>query len=102
MYNVQFSIQLAGDDTALQYADVWFRKNGNDIPRSATDIGIDYQTETVPAWNYVTSMDAGDYFEIMVSSTMTDVYSLAIPGRTGPDRPAVPSVILTVLKEFKE
>jgi hypothetical protein len=35
-YNVQFSIQLASDSSALQFADVWFRKNGTDIVRSGS------------------------------------------------------------------
>jgi len=45
---------------------IWFRKNGLDIPDSTTDVALKGNgSEDVAAWNYVISMNAGDYFELI-------------------------------------
>jgi len=40
IYNVQFSLQLVNLDNAPQYADVWFRLSGTDVPRSASRFDV--------------------------------------------------------------
>jgi len=96
VYNFQFSAQFKHQNSGTETITIWFRKNGFDIPNSSTDLLLNEFTEYAPSWNYLEEMDAGDFLEILVSSTSGDVEAIAIPARIDPIRPAVPSVILTV------
>lgn len=101
-YNVQFSIQLASDDNALQYADVWFRKNGVDIPRSATRFDLPIRkaagdpSHTVGSVNIFVNMNAGDYVEVAGLVSATTVSLISYPATTSPPRPIIPSAIVTI------
>jgi len=97
IYNFQFSLQMDLTSNTEQLVSIWFKKNGTNVPRSCTDITMKFNSEPlVAAWNYVDSFTAGQYFQIAVSSTHNTLRILSIGTRTGPARPAVPSVILTV------
>jgi hypothetical protein len=92
-YNVAFSIQVQ-QTTADRELDIWFKKNGTAIPNSNTKGSTrngDYQ---VFAWNFVTTLAAGDYVELLYQSngTGTTVPYIAGSGQV----PATPSVIITV------
>lgn len=95
VYNFQFSAQLdhiAGGAVSFYF---WFRKNGVDIPFSATKIVVDGpNAETAAAWNYLVTMASGDYFQLVWSSNSLDARLLATP--VAPPVPAIPSVIMTV------
>ena len=101
-YNIQYSMELANTDSAVQYADVWFRKNGTDVPASATRFDLPpRKNATTPAFtvgtvNTFVTLAAGDYIEIAgsVSSTLVQLKSYAAD--SGIPRPAIPAVILTV------
>lgn len=95
VYNFQFSAQL--DHTHGSKVDfyIWFRRNGVDIPRSATKVVVLSSTdEVVAAWNYLSTMDAGDYFEIAWAANNANAQLLAVAAAA--PVPAIPSVILTV------
>lgn len=95
LYNFQFSAQLdkIGGGKATIY--IWPRINGVNVPDSATKVVIaGPNDEVVPAWNFLLLMGAGDYFELAWESSDTDVVILAEAGTN--NRPAIPSVILTV------
>ena len=102
VYNVQFSIQLASDDNAFQYADVWFRKNGVDIPRSATRFDLPIRksagdpSHTVGTVNVFVDLADGDYVEVagLVSATTVSLVSYA--ATTSPARPIIPAAIVTM------
>jgi hypothetical protein len=83
-YNVQFSIQLASDDNALQYADVWFRKNAGN------------PSHVIGTVNIFVELVAGDYVEVagLVSATTVSLASYA--ATTSPDRPVIPAAIVTM------
>lgn len=101
-YNVQFSIQLASDDNALQYADVWFRKNGVDIPRSATRFDLPVRksagdpSHTVGSVNIFVNLVAGDYIEVAGLVSETTVSLISYAATTSPDRPIIPAAIVTM------
>ena len=77
----------------------WLRKNGNDVANSGTDLRLKGNGDKdLYAINYFVEAEAGDYYELMWSANDTDTYIVATPARTGPVRPAVPSVITTVNK----
>jgi hypothetical protein len=101
-YNCQFSMQLTNFANSLEYADVWFRKNGTDIVRSASrfDIAI-RKSAGVPSHligtvNTFVDMSAGDYVEIAGVVSSTDVKLTSYAADVGIPRPAIPAVIFTV------
>ena len=95
VYNIQFSAQIDKTSGGTANVWIWLRKNGVDVPYSAGQIQIQgNNAETVPAWNYLLDMNAGDYFELMwevndVSVELTSFVASAI-------HPGTPSIILTV------
>lgn len=95
LYNYQFSLQLTSTNSAAKSIWIWARKNGNDIPNSATRITITGNAEyKVAAWNFIISMNANDWFEL--AWAVSDVaLSIAAPAAET-FCPAIPSVILTV------
>jgi hypothetical protein len=101
-YNVQFSIQLASDDNALQYADVWFRKNGSDIARSATRFDLPIRksagdpSHTVGTVNIFVNLAAGDYVEVAGLVSATTVSLISYAATTSPARPVIPAAIVTM------
>jgi hypothetical protein len=96
-YNIQFSLQVDKTDGGQDDATIWIRVNGNDVPRTATDITLEQSARRiVAAWNFVYTFTAGQYFELVWSSHDASMRLKSEVTRTGPVRPAVPSVILTV------
>jgi hypothetical protein len=99
-YNIQFSAQLDKTSNGVDDISIWFRRNGVDIPNSNTLITIPKQPggngRVVAAWNYVDYFTAGQYFEIMWSSTDSTTRILALGTQSTPTRPSTPSVILSV------
>lgn len=95
LYNYQFSIQVTSGSSDVKNLWIWYRKNGQDVPHSATKISIASNKEVrVPAWNFIESMEIGEYFELMWAAGSTDVQIAAIAEEAF--CPAIPSVILTV------
>lgn len=95
VYNFQFSAQLdhVGGGAVAFY--IWFRKNGVDIPNSATKFVVNGpNSETCAAWNYLITMQGGDYFQLVWSSDSVDARLYAVTASA--PVPAIPSVIMTV------
>jgi hypothetical protein len=95
VYNIQFSAQLLNAAGGAHNAWIWLRKNGTDLANSATTVRVQgNNTELVAAWNFLLSMNAGDYFELMWEVSDTSVSLFNDPATAV--HPAIPSVILTV------
>lgn len=102
IYNVQFSLQLANQDNAAQYADVWFRVNGTDVPRTASRFDIPARKSSTD-WSHVIGtvnvfldLNANDYVEIAGTTSSTLVVLESYPADTGIPRPAIPAAIVTM------
>lgn len=94
-YNYQFSLQISSSSASKKEVFIWARKNGTDIPNSATRITVTGNDEyRAPSWNFVVPMAANDYFELMWATSDVGAY-VASPAATS-FCPAIPSVILTV------
>jgi hypothetical protein len=99
VYNIEFSAQVdrvsgSGTDTV----DIWFRKNGTDIPESNTVVTVSggaSAAKTVAAWNYMLDLSASDYVELVWRTSNTNLEFTHEPAGTSPTRPAVPSIIVT-------
>jgi hypothetical protein len=97
-YNIQFSAQLnLSSGNQPQEADFWFRVNGTDVANSnsrQTVSGKDY--EQIITINFVYTFSANQYFEIVMSSPDVHFIIFGTSSLTGPVRPDIPSIILTV------
>ena len=95
VYNIQFSAQLINTAGGAHNVWIWLRKNGTDVPDSATTLRLQgNNTELVAAWNFLLSMNAGDYFELMWEVSDVSVSLFSDPATAV--HPAIPSIILTV------
>jgi len=95
VYNIQFSAQLHKTSASVGYIYIWLRVNGTNIADSAGKVALSgSQAETIAAWNYVVSMAASDYFEMMWSTDSTACQLLH--NTTVSPVPGIPSIILTV------
>lgn len=103
IYNLQFGSQFQNTDTQEQDVTIWLRKNGVDVSGSAGFMAVVSSHGGVPghviaAWNYVLDIVAGDYYELIWSTTdhihVTMKYYAA-----GNPPPAAASVILTVTQQ---
>lgn len=95
IYNIQFSAQLdhlGGGSTTIY---IWIRINGQNVAHSASKMVISGPNdEKIAAWNWMLTLQDGDYFELAWESPSTDTILLAAPASG--NIPQIPSVILTV------
>lgn len=103
VYNIQFSIQFANANVAIQDVDVWFRKNGTDVAGSNSKFSVPNSHggtdgHLIAALNFYIQLAAGDYVQLMWSTTSTDVSIEHLAAQTSPTRPTTPSVIVTINK----
>lgn len=102
VYNIQFSIQFKNTTNDAQDVDIWFRKNGTNIVGSNSRFSLPARRSSgdpshlIAAMNYFLEMNAGDYAEIMWRVTDVGVSIEHYGTSTSPDRPAVPSAIVTL------
>jgi hypothetical protein len=96
VYNIQFSAQFVKSDSNNDDVDVWIKKNGVNFPYTngiATIVGNN--GKLITAWNYVISLDAGDYIQFYWHSSDLQASLQHIDAQTNPTRPDTPSIILT-------
>jgi hypothetical protein len=96
-YNVQFSVQLDQDSGAGHHIFIWLRKNGVDVPWSASEVAIQGTVaESIPSWNWFIDLAVDDYINIMYYVTNSGVKLKAVSATAL--KPGIPSVILTMNK----
>jgi hypothetical protein len=95
IYNFDTSFQLDKTSGGTAEFYFWFRLNGVDVPDSASQIRIQgNDAEIFSSLNYFFDLKAGDYVEMMFSTTSLSVELLSVVAT--PPVPAIPSIILTV------
>jgi len=95
-YNIQVSYQFTKTDGGTDFAETWLAKNGNNVANTNTRIRLTGANDYVVfALNFVEDFVAGDTFQLRWYSLDPNIRLLAIAAPTNPDRPAVPSVIVT-------
>ena len=101
IYNIQFSLQLEKTGgSGNMIVDIWIRKNGVDIPSTTGKVVLTGSANASPiiaAWNYVLDLTAGDYVQLMWSTSNTNVEIVAAAAAS--PHPAIPSAILTVTQQ---
>lgn len=103
VYNIQFSIQFANDNVAIQDVDVWFRKNGTDVAGSNSKFSVPNSHggtdgHLIAALNFYIQLAANDYVQLMWATSSTDVSIEHLAAQTNPTRPTTPSAIVTINK----
>lgn len=97
-YNIAFSSQIYKQDSGTDTISIWLRKNGANLAWSSTDLFVTGSQRLVAAWNFFVQAASGDYYQIMISSSGTDLKTqvISITPQTNPDRPGIPGTIVTV------
>ena len=99
VYNIEFSAQVDRiSGSGIDTVDIWFRKNGTDIPESNTVVTVSggaSAAKTVAAWNFMLELVSNDYVELIWRTSDTRLELTHEAASTSPTRPAVPSVIVT-------
>lgn len=95
VYNFQFSAQVDNTSGGDQQLWIWARKDGTNVPDSASTLRIKgNDSELVAAWDFMLQMSANSYFELVWTSDSTNVVLLGQAATA--TIPAIPAVILTV------
>ena len=96
-YNLQFSAQVEKTNNGNDSIDIWLAKNGTNVAWSSTRTWLyGNNAKHVSAWNFVITLAANDYLELMWSSANAAVQLTAEGTATAPVRPEIPSVIATL------
>jgi len=101
IYNFQFSAQLSNPNAAIANVSVWIRINGVNVTDGAGTNGVPAKHGSndglqIISWNYVLSLAAADYIELVWHSDLTDVQLITVPATVSPDTPQSPSLIVTI------
>lgn len=100
IYNIQFSAQFLNFTTSDDNVTVWFRKNGTDVPESASIQQVNAKHGSSPgasilALNIIEVFAEGDYVELYWTSNSGNTILGTYPAGTTPTTPVSPSLILT-------
>lgn len=102
VYNLQFSVQLQNTDTQLHDVTIWLRKNATDITGSAGLCSVPNKHGgvngyTIVSWNYLLEVNSNDYYELVWSTTSTQVTIEYYAAGNPP--PSTASAIFTVTQQ---
>lgn len=106
IYNLQFSSQFQNIGNAEADVTIWLRLNGVDVPGSSgfvtvpkrTSAGVGNEGHCIVAWNYLLSVIAGQYYELIWSTTDATNVTMQYYAAGSPP-PSAASVILTVTQQ---
>ena len=101
VYNIQFSIYGVNYSNEVDDFLVWFVKNGNDIPSTASGTTVTSKHSNIPGTIIMTvnifhSLVTTDKLQVYWSSVGGNMGIVTGPAGTNPVHPSIPSVILTV------
>jgi hypothetical protein len=101
IYNITFSIQLTNASSQMQDANIFLRKNGTNLAQSNSYFSIHAKHGSanggsIATVNFMLSLTANDYIELMWNATSTNVKIESLPLVVTPSTPATPSVIITL------
>jgi hypothetical protein len=95
-YLFAMNAQVGG---AAADVDIWYRKNGVDIPNTNIRSTIqNVNDKRVSSFTFIDTALATDYYELYQASTDIDAGILSFFGITGPNRPNIPSITVTINK----
>ena len=100
IYNLQFSAQFQNTKTDEEDVSIWLRKNDVDVAGTTGLVSIPRRRtgadgHTVTSWNYYIQVNAGDFYQLMWSTTSFNTVTMKYYAAGNPP-PATASIILTV------
>jgi hypothetical protein len=101
VYRVSVSYQFVNSDSQAHDVTFWFRKNGVDVPDSASRVTVP-STHGGALGHQVTMVEivqmlaANDYVQLAWKADSTSVKIETLPAGTTPVHPQIPSVIVTM------
>ena len=106
IYNIQFSSQFQNADNTEHDVTIWLRLNGSDVAGSSGFVqvprrrasGAGNEGHCIVSWNYVLSIVAGEYYELVWSTTNHTNITMQYYAAGSPP-PSTASVILTVTQQ---
>lgn len=103
IYNIQFSSQFQNSDTQLHDVTIWLRLNEVDVLGSSGFVSVPNKHggidgHTIVAWNYVIEAIAGQYYELIWSTSNHTNVKMQFYAAGSPP-PSAASVILTVTQQ---
>lgn len=102
-YNIQFSLQFTNAAVQIMDADIWFRKNGVDIPASNSKYSINEthggnHGSMIAAINFIVALKANDYIQLAWHADDLNVMIETYPAESPtPKIPVTPGVIVTAV-----
>jgi hypothetical protein len=101
IYTITFSIQLVNASAQMQDANIFLRKNGTNLTHSNSHVTMMEKHGSahgglIVTVNFLLSISANDYIELVWNTTSTNVSIETIPLIASPSTPATPSVIITL------
>lgn len=95
-FNVQFSAQIKQSSNSAEMS-IWFKKNGNDVPNSATKMSLQNNANYLFALNFLVELNSDEYVELYWASDSIHTTIEHFDSQTSPYiRPAIPSLIVTI------
>jgi len=101
IYNLQWSGQFLNTAAAIHEVSAWLRQNGTDVVGSTGRVSINakhgaFYGGAIASWNYLVSLNAGEYVELWWSTPDVAAYLTSYVAGTSPTRPTTASVIATM------
>jgi hypothetical protein len=97
VYKLSYSIQLDRASSSSQGVYIYIKVNGVTVPNSSSYVVLQGSTaEIFPFCEYVLSLNANDYVEVVVYSSSADVTATTFPGTS--NYPTVPCIITNIYK----
>ena len=102
-YNISTSVQVTNNDVQAHEAVFWFRKNGTDIPDSASTVTVPSKHGTVKGHlifyvDLALFLQNTDYVQLVWHADNTAVALETLPAGASPVYPASPSVIVSCVQ----
>ena len=101
-YTIVATYQVAKTDTGTDDINVWFKKNGTNVPASNSKFGIPQRksagdpSHMIAALNFFIALEKNDYVQLAWRPSNIGVSIEHFATATTPTRPATPSIIATV------
>ena len=102
LYNIQFSAQFVNAANDPEFIDIWFVKNGTNVPASNSKFGISQRksagvpSHMIAALNFFIALQKDDYVQLAWRPSDINVSIEHFAAASTPTRPATPSIIATV------
>ena len=93
-YNIQFSVQLVKPGTNPADVEIWYSKNGQNIPNTNSIFTIPFKANLIAALNFFVPLNAGDYVELKATTNDSSVDAVTLPANGF--KPASPAVVVTI------